>query len=303
MPRRDAETGQFVRGQEYTKDELIQHLIECERRYGKVTRKLLNDDDDFADRVPFDRHFGTLTQAKRVAGVAIGQDRLSDDEYAELDPVQFEELFTGLLMGDASIDATSGRSPCLHLRMTNCSFLEWLDNRLGALTTGVRRYCTAAEAAEHARQTGFRPNANAKNYRDVYDLRTRRHPWFDRLAEWYTTGVKTFPSDLTLTPTVTKMWYVCDGGLVMTKAHTSPGYPFIKSKNEMDRSTFLLDLFESIGFSPRFDEYNVNLVFSRGESDSFLEWIDEPPPGFEYKWETDQYDAYKRYKQEAYTNV
>lgn len=78
--------------------------------------------------------------------------------------------------------------------MTNRTFLEWLDNRLGILTTGVSLKKTASELASNNRQTGFSPAAREGNYHDMYTVWSRTHPIFNEMREtWYPDGAKRFP--------------------------------------------------------------------------------------------------------------
>ena len=100
-----------------------------------------------------------------------------------------------------------------------------------------------------------------------------------------------------------KMWYVGDGGLVMTGTHRFGGYIFIKSPNESHRPDYLIDLFRRIGFDPRFDSYNSNIVFGRDDTYDLLEWMGESPDGFEYKWATENYNTYRDLKAKVNSDV
>ena len=109
------------------------------------------------------------------------------------------EILTGLLLGDGSIPEVPGNHS-FRLPMINRRFLEWFNEQMEYLTTGVRLVHTAAELAEHNRESGFSPTAEAKNYHDTYVVRTRAHPYFNELRSWYDSGQKRFPDDLALTP-------------------------------------------------------------------------------------------------------
>jgi hypothetical protein len=91
--------------------------------------------------------------------------------------------------------------------MTNLEFLEYLEDRFGVLSTAVfldrdaeYQYRQTAES-DHEK---FRVT-NRDEYSELYGLRTRSHPQLHELQRWYDTGMKRFPSDLTLTPTIAKM--------------------------------------------------------------------------------------------------
>ena len=151
--------------------------------------------------------------------------------------------------------------------MINRRFLEWFDERMGYLTTGVRFVHTAAELAEHNRESGFSPTAEAENYYDTYVVRTRAHPYFNELRSWYDSGQKRFPADLELTPTLTKFWYVSDGYLDVGRW----GRPRIeiKARNESDRSDFLVSLFREVGFDPTFKRNELR--FDRDDTEALVE--------------------------------
>lgn len=205
------------------------------------------------------------------------------------------ELITGLLLGDGSIPTVKGNHS-FRVPMINRRFLNWYDNKMGYLTTGVRLVHTADELATSNRETGFSPNARAENYHDMYVVRTRTHPRFNELRQWYGSGSKRFPEDLTLTPRITRMWYLSDGYLDVGRW----GRPRIeiKARNEHDRSEFLLDLFRKQGFDPIFRRHEIR--FTCDETEDLVSWMGDAPPGFEYKWELDSRERYRELKQQAY---
>ncbi|MEE6210772.1 hypothetical protein U3A55_11480 [Salarchaeum sp. III] len=217
--------------------------------------------------------------------------------YPEIEP-EIEEILTGLLMGDGSIPVRrSGYTSLIHVPMTNRTFLEWLDDRLGILSTGVSLKKTASELASNNRQTGFSPTAREENYHDMYTLWSRTHPIFDEMREtWYPDGGKRFPGRLELTPTVAKFWYLCDGYLDFG----SWGRPRlgIKARNEKERGEFLESLFDTFDISPKYRRHELR--FSCDDTELLIEWMGEAPPGFEYKWELDSKAEYQRLKKRAY---
>lgn len=192
------------------------------------------------------------------------------------------EMLVGVLMGDGDIHGKADKNPHFRVRMTNREFLSHLDDSFGVLSTGVfldrDAECQYRQAAEsdHRKFTVV----NRGEYNDLYGLRTRSHPQLSELKRWYDTGEKRFPNDLTLTPTVAKMWYVCDGWLAKEKDHRPR--VMIKATNEANRATYLQQLFGKQGFDPHFTR--TELQFTADETAEFLEWIGSPPPGFSYKW-------------------
>mgnify|MGYP006271462653 FL=1 len=212
-------------------------------------------------------------------------------------PPRKQEMVLGLLMGDGSIPTQpDGRNGVFHVPMVNRQFLEWYDNRMGLFTTGVSLKKTAEELAENNRESGFSPNAKAENYHDMYTVWSRSHPYFTRLRSWYESGTKRIPVGFELTPEIAKFWYISDGFLDVDRDRTPRAE--IRTHTESDRSDFLLDLFREHGFDPNFRRGTVR--FSRDETRSFLDWMGNPPPGFEYKWVLDSRERYDRLKTQAY---
>lgn len=206
-----------------------------------------------------------------------------------------KDMLVGLLMGDGSIPTREANS-VFHLPMINRRFLRWFDDQMEVLTTGVSLKKTATELASNNRETGFSSNAKQEDYHDIYTVWSRTHPLFNQLREWYESGQKRFPADLELTPTVTKFWYLCDGYLDVGQW----GRPRleIKARNERSRADYLVNLFEDIGFAPTYRRHELR--FSCDETERLVEWLGDPPPGFEYKWATESIDRYHELKKRAY---
>ena len=123
------------------------------------------------------------------------------------------------------------------------------------------------------------------------------NPFFEDLRRrWYPDGSKRFPADLELTPTLTKFWYVSDGYLDVGRW----GRPRIeiKTRNESDRSDFLVSLFREVGFDPTFKRNELR--FDRDDTAVLVEWMGDPPAGFEYKRAVDSRERYRRLKRRAY---
>ncbi len=214
--------------------------------------------------------------------------------YPEIDD-DTREMLVGLLMGDGSIPDNEANS-IFHLPMINRTFLEWFDREMGVLTTGVTLKKTAAELATRNRESGFSPNAEAENYHDMYTVWSRTHPLFNELHGWYDSGEKRYPSNLDLTTTTVKFWYVSDGYLDVGQW----GRPRIeiKARNERPRSDTLVSLFEAVGFSPTYRRHELR--FTCDETEELIDWMGDPPHGFEYKWAVDSIDRYHDLKHRAY---
>lgn len=199
------------------------------------------------------------------------------------------EMISGLLMGDGDLHHRDDPNPLFRVRMTNQQFLCHLNSEFGVLSRGVTLNRSAAEMYEQAVRNqqegldGFE-TVNKSNYNALYGLRTVSHPDLHRFKEWYGTDGKRFPECLELTPTILRMWYVCDGWLARDSESTDSPRIMLKASNERYRQDFLIGLFEDIGFSAGFSRDSVQI--SAYDTDAVLEWMGPSPPGFLYKWET-----------------
>lgn len=208
----------------------------------------------------------------------------SECEYPSFSNSQWQ-LLKGLLMGDADIHGLSDTNSHFRLRMTKKRFLEHIDDRLGVLSKGVYLARTAKEQYETAVENqkngvnGFE-TVNEEGYTALYGLRSCSHPMINKLGEWYSSGEKRYPKRLDLTPEITRMWYACDGWLAK-ETNAKPRAMF-KVTNESNRSDFLIQLFESKGFSVGFSRQSIQVPHT--ETVRLLNWMGKPPVDFEYKW-------------------
>lgn len=191
-----------------------------------------------------------------------------------------EEMISGLLLGDGYVSRQKDKNPIFRLQMTNKEFLEWIDSEFGVLSTGVRLQGTAEERAKRDRESGFNKNADPDQYSDMWVLNTRSHDGLSDFAAWYDTGEKTPPTDIRLTPTQAKMWYVSDGSL--EKRPRGKIRVQIASSSYVERGCDVLSWFDNSPFNPKLQSGYVR--FDSDESEEFLSWIGEPVPGFIYKW-------------------
>ena len=176
-----------------------------------------------------------------------------------------KEIVTGLLLGDASITVSKGRKPQFSIEVVEEQFIEWVDSELGIFSTGniiERKF---------------------DNKKNTYKVSSRRLNQLDEYRDWYSSGSKRFPKDLTLNPLILKLWYCTDGGKSVDDRWTKKEYARIASKNECDRKEFILSLFEELPFDANWND-KYRFTFGRKESYEFWEYIGEPLPGYEYKW-------------------
>lgn len=177
------------------------------------------------------------------------------------------QIITGLLLGDGSITKSSGRKPMLSVEMTNEKFINWLDNELGIISTG--------NILELDRDTSF---GETKTYK----LNSRRLNKLQEYRDWYSSGEKVFP-DINLTPLILKVWYCCDGDISVDRRWNKKCYARLTAKNEIDRKKNINKMFESLPFSPNWND-GARFTFGRDGSKRFWSYIGEPLPGFDYKW-------------------
>lgn len=210
------------------------------------------------------------------------------------------EMVEGLMMGDAGVKNPIQGNASLDVISANLRFLRWLDVRFGIISTGVHLKASAEDVARRGETSDVFSFTGAKPARPIYRLTTRNLPDLNQFRGWYSTGQKRFPADLVLTPTNAKFWYVGDGGLSWNRRSNSCRAQ-ICTTNEIDRPEFLLSLFRANGFSPLV--LSDRLMFNREETTSFLRWIGEPVPGYEYKWMDEDHSAYDREFERSRSNA
>jgi len=178
----------------------------------------------------------------------------------------------------------------------NRRFMEFVDEKLKPITTGITVRKTARESYEYNEKREDRDwPVHPEEYNDIYLTRTRRLPYFRRFKDWYTQDGKRFPDNLELTPVITKYWYVCDGTVNWMRDYSAKIQ--FNSKNESGREGFITELFDRAGFTIQRNRHMYYL--SVDESESMLEWLGNPPPGFEYKWEIESRSTYEKKKERA----
>jgi len=192
------------------------------------------------------------------------------------------EIITGLLMGDGYINRNS-KNPYVQSNMITHDYLKYVDRKLGIFGNGVSLYRTAKESAKQAKDRNFSPNAEEKNYSDVYRWQSKCHPELQEFANWYSSGKKVWPANIELTPTVLKHWYCGDGSF------SNSGCEYIKIGmwNEVNRADTISKMFEKAGLpNPTYcvEEHNCVAQFSVFQSEELWEYMGGPLPGFEYKW-------------------
>lgn len=165
-----------------------------------------------------------------------------------------------MLMSDSHLNRAVG-NPRLTTNMIVEEYLQYVDNQFPKVGTGV--------------------GSRQKGGSTVYTWETRSLPELSEFESWYATGEKVWP-EVELTPIVLKHLYAGDGSYhgSGTSNHISIGM-----QNEMDNKEKIARMFENVGL-PKPDRWDGHSIAWRVEnSKDVLDYMGEPLPGFEYKWE------------------
>jgi len=213
---------------------------------------------------------------------------IGDCSYPSFSDYQ-KEVITGLLMGDGCL-GRSRKSPYVRCHITSPNYLRHIDNKFGILGLGVSMVKTAKESAAEDRVSGFRPNAKAKKYSDVYGWCSRNHPELNGFADWYSAGEKVWPADIELSPTVLRHWYCNDGHFdTILESNTIE----IAMANESENTEKVSKYFENVGLPApsnyKIYEYERGLKsctaqFTKDQSKELFEYMRHSLPDFEYKF-------------------
>lgn len=186
--------------------------------------------------------------------------------YPELSDRQLR-IIDGTLLGDGCIANTSGNHNArFTLSVCERSFIDWVSDELGCFVSNVSNRGSRKE-----------------EWRDQHLLRTVKCPVFNSIRDrWYPDGKKCFPDDIDLDQLVLSMWYVTDGGLSEDNRWNSRR-AYISAWNERKNEDKILSYFDSTPFDPYWSG-NKQIYIPADQTDEFLEWIEGPIPGYEYKW-------------------
>lgn len=200
------------------------------------------------------------------------------------------DIIEGLMMGDASA-VKNNKNVYIQCNMTEKKFLDWIDEKLGALSRGVWFHESAKERATKDRETGWNPGAKEENYNDQYKIETRGHPAFNKFRDWYPhPRKKKFPEDIDLTPLKFKVWYCCDGSIKRKNSKRRNPYISISSTNEAKSDELFEEIFSDIPVSPSIIKHNRDgridgdLRFTVEETEWLWSWMGGSLPGFREKW-------------------
>lgn len=306
----------------YERTDLLNALHDIATEHGEIRMKHFGG--EHPSRTTYLNRFGTLGDALDEAGLGeIGEyerceqcGRLSAKlarhwrehcSYPTLSAEQ-KEILQGLLLGDGSVGkANASIYPQYQVSVISNRFLEWLSSRFGQLAGDVSQRNTASEMVARDQESGWNPAAKTKNYHDYYEVMFRPHPYYQELRDsWYTEDGIFYPDDLTLSSTMMKAWYVSDGTLTWGD---TVARPVIVNCTQSDRRDEIKAMIEQTGFDVtlqvqhRASGTKVKYAVSgtNDKNESFLEWLGEPWPGYEYKWMIDDRERYDELKKSVGT--
>lgn len=286
MPTRNSEDGTFVSEYDLDRDEIFELFHQCEKEHGKATLSLFRE--HYAPRSAITREFDSFSEAKVLSGIEnIGAIRdknarsILNEQFRER--TRLQEIITGCLMGDASISTSEGRSPYFTIQMVNEEFIRWIRSQFGKFGTDVK-------VREREIATGFQDGKYAYKGK-IYTFRSRRLESLSQYRDWYSgeDDRKRFPvKEIELTPTVLKMWYVCDGGISTGDRWNTKHYARISCQNEEDRKDSINSMFDDLPFEPNWND-GGRFTFGLEGSKRFWNYVGDPLPGFEHKWPDKEY--------------
>jgi len=208
------------------------------------------------------------------------------------------EMFKGLLMGDASVGKRNHKNSDIVVTNTNLTFLEYLEDEVGWISTVLYQFKTAQESANNLNgreMNGIECSTESDDCVDSYMLNTRRHPIFNHFEQWWETGEKAFP-EIEYTKPLLRMWWISDGSFDWRPS--GKARVRFTSKNESRRPENITQSFSDIGFDC--SVYGVHFTLPVTQTEDFFDYIGhDPVPGFEYKWAYEDRDRYERLMEEG----
>jgi hypothetical protein len=195
-----------------------------------------------------------------------------------------KQIITGLVMSDAQINRREGRHPRIKMETTNPEYLSYLDTIFGIFSTGGPSMRRSADELSN-RETIKR--FEKSTFKDQYSWSSRSLPELERWANWYQSGEKVWPKDVSMTPKTLKHFYVGDGTL-----HNENRFIQIYLSNERKNKNKINEYFTSAGLpKPKWNEIervdgsvSARIRWTVKQSQELLDYMGEPLPGFEYKW-------------------
>lgn len=181
-------------------------------------------------------------------------------------------IVTGILMGDGSAHKND-KTTRVKLESYNDKFTKWIFKELGNLACSI--YDNGVYTFYHQELNGY--------------------------SNWYKEDGKVFPK-MNIPRITMKVWYCGDGGLQWPNGNSEYALSTIRCCNEKSRLDRLVDMIEdSTPLTCRTGK-SGRIIFPRSVTKDFLEYIGNPVPGMEYKWEINSKFKYKMKMRESKEN-
>lgn len=212
------------------------------------------------------------------------------------------EVFDGLVMGDGTLkhshkDSKRLGNQSIEVVSINKEFIDHLYEDYFPFFTepSVRR--SAESSANESISSDVISSAKGSTFRTQYRIVSRAIPFFNKYDVWKTTGDKRWPDNIDFTPKRLRYLYAADGGLSWNKDSLSARSQ-ITSSNETKQMERLSKKLNSIGIDC--STYEDRIMMKPSSTEKFLDYLGEPVPGFEYKWENKNLDRYEELYQNVY---
>jgi len=189
------------------------------------------------------------------------------------------ELITGLLLGNGSVQG-NGENKHFQISTRWRPFADWIFNELDWLSHSIVR---------------IDPDRMDHGHR--YVVRTHAHSALTRYRSCYDGDGKHLPSpeSIPFSSRVGRAWWATAGGLQWHGEYATQRTGTISAEAD-DRAQRVVALFEAVGLEPTRAGARVQLPPK--QVTGWLDWIDDPVPGIEYKWAATE-DEYRDYKRDA----
>jgi len=218
---------------------------------------------------------------------------LSTCDYSPISNKKYN-MIAGLMIGDGSI-TRSQNTNSMSVTNTNLSFLHYLHDVFGWLSSTVCEERTAKQAAEMFNMSdgvGHTYDLSAKQCSDIYSLKLKSHPVFDHFACLDKKDLFQF-NKFPFTPHLLRMWYVSDGNI-----NKSDMTIHFTSHTDSNGVSSVINNFSKIGLDVNYysggDDFAIH-----ADRDKFFDYIGhDPVPGFGYKW-ADTREEYERLKEQC----
>jgi len=172
-----------------------------------------------------------------------------------------QALLQGLLLADGSVGGNPDGRAKIRITTANRDLAAWIYDELGWL---------ASELDHYERENG-----------DEYRVSTHAHPALNRYRDWYIDSVKRPPEGFRFSPRSARAFYACDGHLNFGTSED----PRVELRYADDIYADRLEtaLSETGAAVTRSSD---RLRIGADDVPAWLEWIGDPVPGAEHKWES-----------------